>query len=294
MSAISLRSENHVPGALFEGHDQTWLVPKAHASELGRAAAEAYASAAPFPHAVVDALLPTELLDRVCTEVEGMRAWELDKRKTTSIKRGTTDPETWGPATREMATLLNSAGFLRYLEAMTGIEGLIPDPYFAGGGVHAIPPGGHLKIHADFNRLERYQLDRRVNVLVYLNRHWEAAWGGNLELWDPYMKACEVSVSPIANRMVAFSTTSTSYHGHPDPLACPEDRHRLSFALYYYTNGRPEGERVREHSTLYRDRADRAGETGKRPPRDLTPETQAQRIGRLTHAVGRRLRRWFG
>ena len=51
-----------------------------------------------------------------------------------------------------------------------------------------------------------------------------------------------------------FSTTSNSYHGHPDPLTCPEGRSRRSFALYYYTNGRPAEEidsENRQHSTLF-------------------------------------------
>ena len=60
---------------------------------------------------------------------------------------------------------MNSFEMLLWLEALTGIEGLIPDPYFGGGGLHQIEPGGFLKIHADFNVHPKLKLDRRLNML---------------------------------------------------------------------------------------------------------------------------------
>ena len=50
------------------------------------------------------------------------------------------------------------------------------------------------------------------------------------------MKGCEVSVAPVLGRAVIFSTNLDSYHGHPDPLACPPERSRRSIATYYYTS----------------------------------------------------------
>src|SRR5262249_10915505 len=96
--------------------------------------------------------------------------------------------------------------------------------------------------------------DRRLNLLVYLNRDWNDEYGGHLELWDPSMTRCVHKILPVFNRCVVFSTTDRSYHGHPTPLACPRDRNRKSIALYYYSNGRPQEERSESHSTLFRDR----------------------------------------
>jgi hypothetical protein len=39
-----------------------------------------------------------------------------------------------------------------------------------------------------------------------------------------------------------FETNDISYHGHPDPLQCPEGVFRKSIALYYYTPTRPDTE----------------------------------------------------
>ena len=67
---------------------------------------------------------------------------------------------------------------IQFLETLTGIDGVIPDPYFVGGGLHQIKPGGHLEVHADFNRHTKLKLDRRINLLLYLNKDWKDEYGG--------------------------------------------------------------------------------------------------------------------
>ena len=95
--------------------------------------------------------------------------------------------------------------------------------------------GGHLDVHADFNLHQSLGLERRINALIYLNRDWEEDYGGCLELWDIDMKECRVKVAPLFNRCVIFNTTSTSWHGHPEPSCHPRDTPRRSIAFYYYT-----------------------------------------------------------
>ena len=159
-----------------------------------------------------------------------------------------------GDQTRLLLYQLNGSVFLQFLEQLTGIDGLIPDPYFGGGGLHQIERGGYLKVHADFNWHPKLRLDRRLNLLLYLNKDWKEAYGGHLELWSRNMTRCVQRILPIFNRCVIFSTTDTSYHGHPDPLRCPPSITRKSLALYYYTNGRPEQEQSAPHDTLFQER----------------------------------------
>ena len=68
------------------------------------------------------------------------------------------------------------------------------------------------------------------------------------------MTKCARRILPEFNRLVVFSTTDFSFHGHPEPLTCPADRVRQSLALYYYSNGRPEEERSPSHTTLWQKR----------------------------------------
>ena len=112
--------------------------------------------------------------------------------------------------------------FVGYLEELTGIEGLIPDWSMDGGGLHQTLRGGHLNIHADFStHHDHANWARRVNILLYLNPEWPQEWGGKLELWNSDMTECRDRVTPAGNRMLVFSTTLDSFHGHPDALTCP-------------------------------------------------------------------------
>jgi hypothetical protein len=140
-----------------------------------------------------------------------------------------------GDATRHLLNELNSAAFIDFLEELTGIRGLVPDPHLEGGGMHQIVRGGHLNVHVDFNRHPRTGLGRRLNALIYLNRDWKDEYGGALELWSTDGSRCERRIPPLFNRLVVFSTTESSYHGHPTPLSCPPEMTRKSLALYYYS-----------------------------------------------------------
>jgi Rps23 Pro-64 3,4-dihydroxylase Tpa1-like proline 4-hydroxylase len=217
---------------------------------------QSYLNADPFPHSVIDHLLPEAALERVRLEIPRPDHINWTKFDDARGKKLASNAEAQlGPATRLLLYQLNSSVFIEFLEKLTGIDGLLPDPYFWGGGVHQIVRGGFLKIHADFNRHPKLNLDRRLNVLVYLNRGWEEDWGGHLELWDREMTECRQKILPIFGRCVIFNTTDFSNHGHPDPIQCPEVESRKSIALYYYTNGRPRGETLgTRHSTPFRRR----------------------------------------
>jgi Rps23 Pro-64 3,4-dihydroxylase Tpa1-like proline 4-hydroxylase len=178
---------------------------------------------------------------------------------------------------RDVLYFLNSRPMLRFLETLTGIKGVISDPYFHGGGLHQIVPGGKLAVHADFNLHDKFKLDRRINVLIYLNKDWKEEYGGHFELWNRDMTASEVKILPLFNRCAIFSTTSWSFHGHPNPLTCPADRTRKSMATYYYSNGRPEEEVGEAHSTLFQLRPGETAQPYRKPVsmkdlvRSLTP-----------------------
>ncbi len=226
---------------------------------LGDEYRDAFVKAQPFPHVVIDNVLPREVLDQVLLELPGPEDWANhadwnNANRTDAVKLSIPNDWDLGPSTRQLLNQFNSAVFVHFLERLTGIEGLLPDPYYFGGGLHQIERGGFLKIHADFNVHHRLRVDRRLNALLYLNEGWQDEWGGHLELWDAPMEHAVERIAPIFNRLVVFATTDVSFHGHPDPLTCPEGVRRRSLALYYYTNGRPDHEQSPPHSTLHQVR----------------------------------------
>ncbi len=219
-----------------------------------------YTGADPFPHIVIDDFCSPEILD-ACIEAfpqtpdPDSRTFDRDQeRYKTSF-----NPDFMAPQLRSFFYSLNSRPFLQFLENMTGIEGLISDPYFAGGGFHQTKTGGHLSIHADFNSHRKLNLKRRLNLLLYLNKNWEDGYGGELELWDTQMARCVQRVVPSFNRCVVFSTTDNSYHGHPDPIGHPQGEPRRSIALYYYTA--TWNEAVRKKTTQFKPRPNSGDKT---------------------------------
>jgi len=230
------------------------LVPRAQS--LG----DEYARGVPFPHIVIDDFLSEEQAERLLAVFPGMHddVW-LDWRKRDIVhqprKQGIGHASRLDMASPQLQSMLlafNSYPFLRFLEVLTGIDKLLPDPHFHGGGCHQILSGGKLAIHTDFNRLSRLDMYRRLNALLYLNKDWRPEYRGDLELWSEDCSRCVKSVAPIFNRLVVFTTNKRSFHGHPAPLATPEGVTRKSIALYYYT-AKPAPEEHYDEVTDWRD-----------------------------------------
>lgn len=203
---------------------------------------EGYAAAEPFPHLVIDDLFDPRALDQILSEWPQVGEPNIDSYHDgtyTTLKYASNFRTTYGPYTRFVLTRLGEPVFLEALEKVTGISGLVPDPYWWGGGLHFTRASGTLAIHADFNKHFKFNLDRRLNVLVYLNRGWTERNQGWLELWDREVTSCVKRILPLFNRTVVFSTTDFSFHGQPEPIQGPPDLFRKSIALFYYSNGRP-------------------------------------------------------
>lgn len=202
---------------------------------LGRSLHHQYCDAEPFPHVVIDDFLPADVLEDVLSDFPPSADKEYFDRDQERLKFQYRPGEVSSGLVRNLFAELNSQAFLGFLEEMTGIAGLISDPHFEGGGLHETKRGGHLGVHADFNVHDQLKVERRLNLLIYLNQDWEDQFGGSLELWEKDMSKCSVRVKPEFGRAVVFSTTLDSFHGHPDPLTCPPERSRRSIATYYYT-----------------------------------------------------------
>lgn len=221
-----------------------------------REQAQRYQGAVPFPHIVIDDFLPLDAFRRLCGDFPGPedRLWFKFQSGAENLKLQSQDFYAIPDSLRALITELNGPAFVNYLQDVSGIQGLIPDPHLYGGGLHQTLPGGHLGVHVDYNFHTDWKLDRRLNVIYYLNEAWEDDWGGHLELWDKEVKERVQRIAPKGNRLVIFNTDEYSWHGHPDPLACPEGKSRRSIALYYYSNGRPESERAASHNTIFKER----------------------------------------
>ncbi len=217
----------------------TFSLPKM--IQLGSVHSEEFHQAVPWPHIVIDSFLPLPTAKEILRNFPGPDAnvWGDRSFGDKQVKKlgigNARNLHNLPPYMQNTIGAFQAYPFLKFLEKLTNIPKLLPDPYLIGGGLHQILSGGHLKVHTDFNHLPQLDLYRRINVLYYLNENWKSEYNGDLELWDAEKQNCVKSIAPLFNRLVVFITNKTSLHGHPAPLNTPPHITRKSLAFYYYT-----------------------------------------------------------
>lgn len=233
-----------------------------------------FADAQPFPHVVIDDFFEPEVaeaLERDIPPFDDASWWQYSNP--VEEKRALNHWDRFPPATYRAFTYLNDE-FLASLHALTGIDDLRADEGLHGGGWHLHARGGKLNVHLDYSLHPKLELERRLNLIVYLTRGWDPAWGGALGLWSHDAegtgpKALVKAVDCRFNRAVIFDTTH-AWHGLPEPLTCPPGVYRKSIATYYLTPARedaatrgkalfaPHGDQAKDESVreLIRQRSD--------------------------------------
>jgi hypothetical protein len=216
----------------------------------------------PFPHVVIDGFLPNRLISALVSEFPNPddQSWDRSVVEGIQVKLRSNwqSEDDISPTTAEVVHFFNSGSFMNCLSSITGVKKLISDPYFTGGGRNCILPGGVLDVHADGNWHDSMGVHRRLNAILYLNENWDENWGGHFELWDKELTGCVKSVSPLANRLLIFETHDFTYHGHPNPLGCPDGNSRKSLIFYYYTaEPRPSEQilKAEPHRALWRKKS---------------------------------------
>jgi hypothetical protein len=217
----------------------------------------AFAIAKPFRHVAIDDFLELESCDAL------LRDFPVFDEKRATNERGLAGRKAVvervadiSPFYRAFYQYINSRPFLDVMSELTGIPDLIADETLFGGGTHNNLGGQGLDVHIDFNIDERNMLHRRINLLIYLNKEWEEAWGGAIELHsNPHNATVDQTASflPLFNRAVIFETNEYSWHGFRRIELPPDKRHlsRKSFSIYLYTKDRPAEEVLAPHTTFY-------------------------------------------
>lgn len=211
--------------------------------------ADRFLCARPFPHAVIDTFFSDTFANELADTFPDVddtwhKYWNPIEKK---YAKNTFDTL---PAYTRLFATLQSDDFVARMRELTGIADLEADPHLHGAGIHYHPRGGKLDMHLDYSIHPKSGKERRINIIMYLNRDWAAEYGGDLQLWNSEFTKCEARIAPVFNRAIVFQTSDISYHGVPVPIMCPEGEGRKSIAIYYVAEPRPDA--TPRHKAQYR------------------------------------------
>jgi Rps23 Pro-64 3,4-dihydroxylase Tpa1-like proline 4-hydroxylase len=213
-----------------------------------------FLSAQPFPHVVIDNFLPCDLAERLLRDYPSPEKFKSETTKHEPRRKGklrSIRETDFTPFMRLVLHEFNSPSFIQFLERLSGIGALMPDPDIDGALRH-FGRGGRLGIHSDFNFHGGLNMHRRLNLILYLNKDWKPEYRGDFELWDAKASRCKKRIPPLFNRALIFIASDKSYHGFPKPLKCPSAITRKSIQFYYYTEQPPSEGFTAPHGTQFR------------------------------------------
>jgi len=203
-----------------------------------------FLAATPFHHVAIDNFLTDEAAAALAAEFPAYDGpvWN-EYNNAIEVKKAYNHWDKFPPTTYRLFSFLNSASFVSQMSALCGDQ-LYPDPGLHGGGWHSHGPGGKLNMHLDYSIHPKTGLERRLNLILYLQPEWKPEWGGALGFWEtnangPGPGALVTEIACEFNRAVIFDTSQNSWHGLPDPVSCPPGKPRNSIAVYYMCEPRP-------------------------------------------------------
>jgi hypothetical protein len=129
--------------------------------------------------------------------------------------------------------LLSTDKMVQKMAKITNIPNLTYDDYLHGAGLHSHTRNGKLNMHLDYEKHPISGLQRRLNIILYMNKEWNPEWNGATELWNENMTKCITKSDVKFNTAIIFKTNEISWHGVPDKILCPENVYRKTLAYYY-------------------------------------------------------------
>jgi hypothetical protein len=196
-----------------------------------------YASSNLVPHIIVDNFLPNNIFIDLCNEIKNFPRdkWIVKNLKNSGIRKESRD-FTETPLIQHVMTQFTAGSFVNWLSSITGCTQIIPDVHHLGAGLSSAPAGAYLGLHVDFNWNDTLKLNRKFNLIFYVNEAWEDDWNGELEFWDKTKTQCFFTIKPIPNRLIIWEYEQDLAHGFTKPLACPSEVERQNLMKIYYTS----------------------------------------------------------
>ena len=195
---------------------------------------EQFLNAKPFPYIIIDNFLNNDYVELISknypTDFENWHKYY----NPLEVKYANDNINDMVEPIKNLFYVLSTNNIINKFSNISNITNLEYDPYLHGAGLHAHPRYGRLNMHLDY---EKHPIlnnkERRLNIILFLNKTWKEEWNGDNQLWDLSMQNCIAKTFPKFNRAIIFNTNEISWHGVPNKILCPENIYRKSLAYYY-------------------------------------------------------------
>jgi len=194
---------------------------------------ENFINAKPFEHVVIDNFLNDEYIEKMHQEFPSDYTNWHKYCNPLEYKYSNNNIDLLQPIIKNVYYYLSSNEMLSIFKKFTNIDNLEYDEYMHGAGLHVYPSKGKLNVHLDYEKHPFSGKERRLNIILFMNKNWNDEWNGANELWDEELKNCIVETKVKFNRAIIFKTNDKSYHGVPKEIACPLHKYRKTLAYYY-------------------------------------------------------------
>jgi len=220
-----------------------------------------YITNKPYPYVIIPNFLNKTFIDNIYNEYlecsNDLSDWHLYNNPL-EVKYAYDNINSCGENIKKLFKLYSSKESIELFNRLTDNKNLEYDSTLHGCGLHLMPKNGRLAVHLDYEKhpiLENKQ--RKINIILYLNKEWKSDWNGSTELWNKDCNICSVESPIVYNTAIIFQTNDISWHGVPGKINCPDNESRKSIAYYYISEleNNPDNNKIGNNGSGYRQKA---------------------------------------
>jgi len=196
-------------------------------------------TAKPFPHAIIDNFLPTEIFSKIVNSLTNINSFKDIKKNFQShveYNKKVYGDNDLNEILKLPINILGGSSVKKIFENYLDQDKLISLSDWPGYGgyypFHSMSSGGILGSHVDHSHSKDGEL-HIANSIFYVSSEWEEMWGGETLFFNGIGLKIIKKITPKPNRLILFIHSSNSFHGVNtiSPMAKTE---RRTYYMDYY------------------------------------------------------------
>ena len=195
--------------------------------------------AKPFPHAIIDNFLPSNIFSKIVESLSSIDSFEDIKKNFQShveYNKKVYGDNDLNEILKLPINILGGLSVKKIFEKYLNEERLISLSDWPGYGgyypFHSMTSGGILGSHVDHSHSKDGEL-HVANSIYYVSPEWEELWGGETLFFNGIGLKIVKKITPLPNRLILFIHSSNSFHG-VNTISSSARVERRTYYMDYY------------------------------------------------------------